>query len=366
VTAPAAAPTIPRFLERSVAFELTRNDSGDDSGDGRSFEGYAAVFNSETTIDSWEGRFFEKIAPGSFKKSVRERTPVLQFDHGRHPMVGSIPIGAIRKVAEDSKGLLVAARLSENWLIEPVREAIANKSINGMSFRFEVVKQEWHYKGKRVTDPDELMRLLYGRRDEGDEDEPLVRTLREVKVPELGPVVFPAYPDTTASVRSKELADAIAQDPEMVRRVRAGLAGTMEIKPREEMRDAAYFILFGERSDAPQETPPATVETGEQTDSMHTEVTPEPDQPEPTEEAPAQDEPLVVEEHSDDAVEPPAAGHSEPESETPEGGRSQTPTAVIAATNLDEAERQLARMRMAEKLKQRSAQATSKMERYSR
>lgn len=363
MTAPAAAPAISQFLERSVAFELTRTDSGDDSSDGRSFAGYAAVFNSLTTIDSWEGRFQEGIAPGAFKKSVRERTPVLQFDHGRHPMVGSIPIGAITKVAEDAKGLAVAARLSENWLIEPVREAIANKSINGMSFRFEVVKQEWKFKGKRVTDPDELMRLLYGRRDEGDEDEPLIRTLREVKVPELGPVVFPAYPDTSASVRSRELAAAIAEDPEMVRRVRAGLAGTMDVKPREEMRDAAYFILFGERDLTPQDDSVSNPDA----DNMTTEVEPEPDQPEATsEEAPAEVEPLVVEEHSEDAGEPLVVEeHSKPESETPDGGRSQTPTAVITATNLDDAERQMARKRMAERLKQRSAQATSKLERYS-
>lgn len=364
MTAPTAAPAIPRFLERSVAFELTRNDSGDDSGDGRSFEGYAAVFNSETTIDSWEGRFVEKIAPGAFKKSVRERTPVLQFDHGRHPMVGSIPIGAIRKVNEDAKGLLVAARLSENWLIEPVREAIANKSINGMSFRFEVVKQDFHYKGKRITDPDEVLRLMYGRRPEGEEDEPLVRTLREVKVPELGPVVFPAYPDTSASVRSKELAAAIADDPEMVRRVRAGLAGTLDVQPREEMRDAAYFILFGERDLTPNSD---SVPAGD-ADNMSTEVESDPvtAEPEsvPQEEAPAEIEPLEVVEHSETEGEPPA-GHSEPASEAPAGGRSQTPTAVITATNLDDAERQMARKRMAERLKQRSAQATSKIERYS-
>ncbi len=358
MTAPAEAPAIPRFLERSVSFEVVRAKDDDEAGDGRSFEGYAAVFDSVTRIDSWEGTFDEKIAKGAFRKSIRERTPVLQFDHGRHPMVGSIPIGAIRKLNEDNQGLFVAARLSSNWLVEPVREAIANESINGMSFRFEVVKQDWHYKGKRVTDPDELMRLLYGRREEGEENEPLVRTLREVKVPELGPVVFPAYPDTTASVRSLELAEAIRSDPEMVRRVRAGLAGTMDVRPQEEMRDVAYFLLFGERT---------AVDSGDAPDNMTTESADEPaaTDSEAIEEAPVENEPPAVEGHSEEAGEPPAAGHSEPVSEAPDGGRSQIPTAVITATNLDDAERQMARKRMAEKLMQRSAQATSKLERYS-
>jgi phage head maturation protease len=272
-------------------------------------------------------------------------------------MVGSIPIGAISKLNEDDRGLFVAARLSDNWLVEPVRDAIANKSVNGMSFRFEVVKQDWHYKGKRVTDPDEILRLMYGRRDPGEEDEVLLRTLREVKVPELGPVVFPAYPDTTASVRSLEMAQAIQQDPEMIRRLRASLIGTLDVQPQEPMRDVAYFILFGERTAG---------DSNPQPDNIQTESAEVPDgEPEVEEVAPAAEEPPAG--HSEVVEdEPPAAGHSEPVSETPDdGGRSQIPTAVITVTNLDSAENQLARMRMAAKFKQRSAQNTSKIGKYS-
>jgi phage head maturation protease len=283
-------------------------------------------------------------------------------------MVGSIPIGAIRKLNEDAQGLFVAARLSTNWLVEPVREAIENKSINGMSFRFEVVKQEWHFKGKRVSDPEEIMRLLYGRREEGDEDEVLLRTLREVKVPELGPVVFPAYPDTTASVRSQELAEAIRSDPEMVRRVRAGLAGTLDIQPTEDMREVARIILLGgARSVTPNENPeeilPIVSNTDDEADSIQPDADSEVVEDAP-EEAPAEVEPPASE-HSDDAGEPPAAGHSEPESETPDGGRSQIPTAATTAPDFDAEERHLARRRMAAKVMQRSAQATTKLERYS-
>ena len=44
---------------------------------------------------------------------------------------------------EDDRGLAVTARLSENWLIEPVRDAIAAGAVSGMSFRFTVVDEEW-------------------------------------------------------------------------------------------------------------------------------------------------------------------------------------------------------------------------------
>lgn len=189
-------------LCRSVNFTLTRDGEG--RGDGLSFTGYGAVFDSVTVIDSWEGRFEEEIARGAFKKSLRERTPKFQFDHGRHPLIGSIPIGRFEDgyPREDDKGLLVAARLTDNWLIQPIRDALAEESIDGMSFRFSVVQEEWRdAKGKRLTDPEQIWRGIFDPSPDGL----LRRTLKEVKLPEVGPVVWPAYDDTTAGVRSQTI-----------------------------------------------------------------------------------------------------------------------------------------------------------------
>jgi HK97 family phage prohead protease len=183
-------------LERQMPFTLER--AGEDAtDDGLTLEGHAAVFNEPTVIDSWEGRFTEEIAPGAFKKTFRERTPVLQFDHGHHPLLGSIPIGSIKQAREDDLGAFVSARLHDNWLVQPVREAISEGSINGMSFRFAVVKEEWRdEEGKLIRDDEALLNLLWS-----DTDAPY-RTLRELRVPELGPVVFPAYDGTDVGVRS--------------------------------------------------------------------------------------------------------------------------------------------------------------------
>lgn len=185
---------------RSVPFTpLVR--AGED--DGRTFEGYGAVFNSPTRIDSWEGTFDELVAPGAFRKSLTELVPKFQFDHGHHPLIGSIPIGAITDIHEDERGLFVRARLGEHTLIDLVREAISTGAINGMSFRFSVVRDEWRDRnGRKINSENELSRLLYGNEPERL---PLQRTLLEVKCAEVGPVVWPAYPDTTASVRSNPL-----------------------------------------------------------------------------------------------------------------------------------------------------------------
>lgn len=168
----------PIDFTRSLPFEVERAEK---EGDGLTLSGHAAVFNQKTRIDSWEGEFDEVIAPGAFRKTLRERTPVLMFEHGHHPLVGSMPLGTITKAREDDVGLYIEARLHDNWLIEPVRDAVSSGSVDGMSFRFQMVKETWDEQGK---------------------NKPPLRTLTELKVPELGPVVFPAYEQTDVAVRS--------------------------------------------------------------------------------------------------------------------------------------------------------------------
>ena len=188
--------------------------------DGRTLEGYAAVFNEWTTIDSWEGTFQERIAPGAFKKTLSERMPVLQFDHGTHPLIGSIPLGVFTALREDENGLFVRGRLSDNWLVEPIRDAIRDGAITGMSFRFRVIKDSW-------------------RKGPGNVPE---RTIQEIALYEAGPVVFPAYEQTSVSVRSREVLTALGD--EGVRHELALLLAT----------GTSADALAAETDDAPGET----------------------------------------------------------------------------------------------------------------
>jgi hypothetical protein len=162
---------------RAASFEMRA--AGDD--DGFTLEGYAAVFGTPTRIDSWEGRFDEIVAPGAFARTINAKKPVLQFDHGRDVATGSVPIGAIEELREDARGLFVRARLHDNARVEPIRQAIASGAIDGMSFRFRVTREDWNEDSKL--------------------DAP-IRTIREVELFELGPVVFPAYDATSVGVRS--------------------------------------------------------------------------------------------------------------------------------------------------------------------
>jgi HK97 family phage prohead protease len=103
----------------------------------------------------------------------------MQFDHGHDIATGSVPIAAIESIREDDHGLFVRATMFDNPRVEPIRQAIAGGAIDGMSFRFRVTRESW----------DETR------------DTPL-RTIRELSLFELGPVVFPAYEATSVGVRS--------------------------------------------------------------------------------------------------------------------------------------------------------------------
>ncbi|PXY25155.1 hypothetical protein BAY59_24320 [Prauserella coralliicola] len=182
-----------KLCYRAVEFRATQ-----DHGDGRTLEGYAAVFDTPTRIESWEGIFDEVVARGAFKRTLNGRKPVLQFDHGRDARTGSVPIGSIEEIREDEHGLFVRARLFDNDVVEPIRQAIEGGAIDGMSFRFKVVRDEWRDKDGKLVKDSELLDLLWNPGDRG----PLQRSIREVELFEAGPVVFPAYEATTVGVRS--------------------------------------------------------------------------------------------------------------------------------------------------------------------
>lgn len=227
-------------LVRSVPFSL---DRADDDSDGRTLTGHGAVFNEWTTINSWEGRFKERIAPGAFKKTLRENGARvrLQFDHGRHPLIGSLPIGSIRKLKEDARGLFVEARLADNWLIQPLRDAIAEGSVDGMSFRFTVIGERWD--------------------ESGDLPE---RTITEVKLDELGPVVWPAYAGTDVGVRAAELARSLVDTDDDTRRQIATLL-LRGIDPKPDAADGT--------SGTDEDTPPADAADGTSADRAVTDDT---------------------------------------------------------------------------------------------
>jgi HK97 family phage major capsid protein/HK97 family phage prohead protease len=239
---------VPRLCSRAVSFRAVTPQ--EDPGDGRTLEGYAAVFDAPTEINSWEGAFTEKVIRGAFRKTLRERTPVLQFDHGRDARTGSVPIGAISDIREDETGLFVSARLFDNQVVEPIRQAIEGGAIDGMSFRFEVLRDEWRDADGKLVKSDDLMDRLMHNTDPAQ----LVRTIKEVKLFEAGPVVFPAYEATSVGVRSI-LANLDESDRE---RLVAELRDSLRHEPGQEHDDQAKsaYDLARDQADEPPSPEP--------------------------------------------------------------------------------------------------------------
>lgn len=158
----------------------------EESGNGLTFRGYAAVFN-ELSEDL--GGFRERIVPGAFAKTLREKRAIKMFlNHNSDIVLASTHRGTLR-LTEDERGLLAEADLPDNEWGRPVADAVRRGDINSMSFGFQSI------------------------RNGVSKDEDDVVEQREVRLWEVSPVTaWPAYPQTSASVR--ELAEAIEAEPD--------------------------------------------------------------------------------------------------------------------------------------------------------
>lgn len=135
--------------------------------------GYAAVFNT-LSVDLWG--FREKIAPGAFAGSLQDDVRAL-WNHETGIVLGRTKSGTLR-LAEDDVGLAIEIdppSSAGNYI-----ETIERGDVDQMSFAFRTLEQTW---------------------DE-DDDGVLIRTLLKVKLHEVSPVTFPAYPATAVGVRS--------------------------------------------------------------------------------------------------------------------------------------------------------------------
>ena len=155
-------------------------------GDGMSFRGYAAVFNS----DSEPLPFIEQIQPGAFRKSLKSRNNIRMYvNHDDTLLLASTRSGTLR-LSEDEKGLLTEADLPATTTGRDLAVLLETRVADSMSFGFSVPRggDMWSPSGDR-------------------------RTLTEVRLHEVSVVTGqPAYAATSATVR--KLAHRTDADPE--------------------------------------------------------------------------------------------------------------------------------------------------------
>lgn len=149
----------------------------DGAAGARKLIGHAAVFNA---LSEDLGGFREKIAPGAFAASIAADDIRALFNHDPNFVLGRNVAGTL-KLAEDETGLAMSCDLPDTQAARDLVVSIERGDITGQSFSFNTISDEWNMV-------------------EGD----TVRTLLAVRLWDVSPVTFPAYPQTDAAMRGLE------------------------------------------------------------------------------------------------------------------------------------------------------------------
>lgn len=178
------------------------------SGDGRTVEAYAAVFDTPAEIHDQHGHYIEVIDRSAFNRTLShgiERVGVFYHHgltlHGTPSDLGSVPIGSPVEIRPDGRGLRTVSRFNRSALADAALEAIRAGDISGYSFRGRIFR----------SNPERIPRARSG-------DLPTV-TRHELGLAEYGPTPTPAYAEAgILAVRSTEqLAADLAQLDEEAR-----------------------------------------------------------------------------------------------------------------------------------------------------
>ncbi len=139
--------------------------------------GHAAVFNA---LSENLGGFREMIRPGTFAQAIEQDDIRALFNHDPNMILGRNRAGTL-ELQEDETGLAVDIELPDTQLARDLVVSIDRGDVSGMSFGFSV--------------------RAGGQDFDEDEEGNIVRTLSSVKLFDVSPVTFPAYPQTDVALR---------------------------------------------------------------------------------------------------------------------------------------------------------------------
>lgn len=199
------------------------------SGDGRTVEAYAAMFDSPYEVRDGHGHYMEQIERSAFNRTLKGagRNAMCVYNHGMtiHGTpdgMASLPLGRPLEIKPDGKGLLTVTRYNEGPWADSVLASIRNGDIKAQSFRGSIYRSSPNGKVPR-------------RRNYAD---PLpVVTRHELGLADYGPTPIPVN-EASAIVAVRSAADIIEA------------IGFLDADEREELRRA-----FGDLDTTPEEDP---------------------------------------------------------------------------------------------------------------
>lgn len=189
-------PPAPAKEIRAVKGMEVRAASADKPGVIGTLTGYAATFGTDSQVMSSREHprpFVERIAPGAFSRSLKDDGSIFMlWQHNEDtPLARS---GSNLTLAEDARGLAFTADIPDTSTGRDLLANVRAGVIDANSFSFSVRE------GGEVW-----------TKEEGRD----IRTLTDVRLFEISPVVFPAYPDTTLAARAhSRFMQVCAEKPE--------------------------------------------------------------------------------------------------------------------------------------------------------
>lgn len=143
---------------------------------GKKIGGYAAMFRKESTN---LGGFVEDIDPTAFNKSRGDGWPdvMARYNHDDNMLLGTVAAETLSLDIDDT-GL--AYEVTPPSTRADVLELVARGDVQKSSFAFRVIEDDWSQTSQGFPK----------------------RTLLRVQLVDVAPVNVPAYPDTTAGLRS--------------------------------------------------------------------------------------------------------------------------------------------------------------------
>ncbi|WP_155591863.1 HK97 family phage prohead protease [Lysinibacillus cavernae] len=162
---------------------LTTNeiDLREESEGKRTISGYAVKWEMKSHTMGYWRRFKEQFKRGSFTDSLTIDDQLALWSHDTSKVLGRTKNGTLR-LYEDEIGLRFELELPNTTLGNDAYETIRRGDVEGVSFAFQMQKEEW---------------------DENDIDN-IIRTISKAKLIEVSPVAFPAYPDSEVQARSHD------------------------------------------------------------------------------------------------------------------------------------------------------------------
>lgn len=147
----------------------------------KTISGYAVKWEMKSHTMGYWRRFKEQFKRGAFTDSLTTDDQLALWSHDTSQVLGRTKNGTLR-LFEDDIGLRFELELPNTTLGNDAYETIKRGDVDGVSFGFQMQKEEWN---------------------ESDRDN-IVRSVTKAKLLEISPVAFPAYPDSQVSARSHD------------------------------------------------------------------------------------------------------------------------------------------------------------------